>query len=636
MRADHVFVLFLLVAGGAYGQVNIALEAGVGNNVPQNGMWAARVVVQNEGEQLVDGRVIFALHDTIGSAPSVVSETAVELPARSGKVVYTYLMAPASAATLKARYENERGRALAESEVHLTQLSTELPVVLGIGRPPAGLPPTSRGEDQIFYALSMPGENLPPDVEGLLPYDAIVFSPPPYQSLPRLQAEALRNWVLQGGVLLVDASRRTDFFQDGLFASWLPYIPQSGQQGQLPGFDEAVAYTTGTHRAGEVLLSAGELPAVIRQSVGLGAVIMFSVEPEAAAAAYEGSQDLWQVLLGHLPLWAQAENQVLAMNFRGTEHAIRGALTSSLTQGPASSVRLGLVILLTALYALAVGPGDYWLVKRLGKPKLTWVTFPLIVAGFTVAAYAGARYYVGGQLSAAAQERLAVFPDSNSAHRTTVYSVFSPAGRDYRVALAGGGRVMPAMVDPQPGDPEIRIDAQGAWVEERIPIWTRSNYFSARTESMPPELSVELTEQDGHAIATVTNNSNHTLVRHAIAYGQAFFAQGDHPLGPGETHSFDLGPLEVLDRNDVRPWTPQDWQETPRLGSEMAIVNRGPTPPIGGMRAFNLRPALDRGAVVWLSRSVEPVERPVEVNGDELDTLAPVAIQVVSYEGVQL
>ena len=54
---------------------------------------------------------------------------------------------------------------------------------------------------------------------------------------------------------------------------------------------------------------------------------------------------------------------------------------------------------LVGAYILIIGPGDFWLLKRLvRRTEFTWLTFPLIVIGLSAAAYAIANYLKGDEL----------------------------------------------------------------------------------------------------------------------------------------------------------------------------------------------------------------------------------------------
>jgi hypothetical protein len=90
------------------------------------------------------------------------------------------------------------------------------------------------------------------------------------------------------------------------------------------------------------------------------------------------------------------------------------------------------------LYVLAIGPLDYYLLKRKNRLRRTVVTFPLIVAGFTLAAW-GASFLLFGATTG--QVRVAWIDVATSPGRdadvlrgTDIVGTYTPIGTTLRVA----------------------------------------------------------------------------------------------------------------------------------------------------------------------------------------------------------
>ena len=108
-------------------------------------------------------------------------------------------------------------------------------------------------------------------------------------------------------------------------------------------------------------------------------------------------------------------------------------LTTNLS---ASRSFLALVALLVVVYILLIGPGDYFLVKKLmNRPALTWITFPLIVLGVSAVAYWYANVKKGDQLRVNQVEIVDVDTTSGLVRGTVWSHFFTPRVDQYQLTL---------------------------------------------------------------------------------------------------------------------------------------------------------------------------------------------------------
>ncbi len=113
-------------------------------------------------------------------------------------------------------------------------------------------------------------------------------------------------------------------------------------------------------------------------------------------------------------------------------------------------VSFGWVALFIALYTLVIGPLEYLFLKYvLGRLELTWITFPLIVASVSAAAYFTAYAIKGNDLKMNKVDVIDVDLGGGRVYGRTWFTVFSPRIDSYTVGV--GPR--PGVADDIPGGP---------------------------------------------------------------------------------------------------------------------------------------------------------------------------------------
>ncbi|MEO0530681.1 MAG: hypothetical protein AAF266_08915, partial [Planctomycetota bacterium] len=145
---------------------------------------------------------------------------------------------------------------------------------------------------------------------------------------------------------------------------------------------------------------ASETPLVVRSPRGFGEVTFAAFDLDAPAiAGWPGRKALLARLM-NLPA-VEAVQPSAANNWNTYEEDLTSRLLRQL-DGAFAGVQTApflLIVGLVVLYLLLIGPGDYFLVKRvLGRVEATWVTFPLLVLGTSAAAYVGAYWLKGDKL----------------------------------------------------------------------------------------------------------------------------------------------------------------------------------------------------------------------------------------------
>lgn len=285
--------------------------------------------------------------------------------------------------------------------------------------------------------------------------DLVILSTSNRDFLKRLDAadkryrEALAEWVLRGGHLIVSVGINQDAF--AAFAEWQPLLPVSllktetvtglrmswedgagGVLGPLPGGAPlTVATIEGKpgrsfrsllKRTGDKDFRAGQ-DLIVQGAAGLGrvTVVAFDLDqrpfidwkadkPQGAEVPGQPPPnpqgDFFKQLVARS--WArssavrgQDDDGGMGMNMRygyNQDNQLLGHLYSWLENfEEVPVISFGWVALFIFLYILVVGPLDYFFLKKVVKRlELTWITFPTVVLTISAIAYFTA-YYIKGK-----------------------------------------------------------------------------------------------------------------------------------------------------------------------------------------------------------------------------------------------
>ena len=138
-------------------------------------------------------------------------------------------------------------------------------------------------------------------------------------------------------------------------------------------------------------------PLVVRSAHGLGQVVFVGLDLDhPGLAPWKGRSQLLVRLLAGSEQQGRSEREIgQSVTHLGYEDLV-GQLRAALDQFPqVSLVNFTTVSVLTIVYLLLAGPGDFLLLSRLGWPRhWTWISFPLIAAGLGALAWAlGAQWH---------------------------------------------------------------------------------------------------------------------------------------------------------------------------------------------------------------------------------------------------
>ena len=285
--------------------------------------------------------------------------------------------------------------------------------------------------------------------------------PTDHSSKTRHALTALRDWVVQGGRLIVfcGANGNELLSPGGPLEDLIPgdfeppEKPTKLRQSQpLETFCNAedpvsldrrlsLPVSRLTNIRGDILAYEGrketDLPLVIRGQLGFGELLFVGVDFDRPPLRDWSAR---KSFLKELLQWGKIE-QTLAANgetnlayAQDVSNQVRDALENQF-EG-VEPVSFGLVALLVFVYVLLIGPGDYLLVNKVfRRAELTWLTFPIIVVGVSFLAYWFANWMKGDQLRVNQVEIVDVDTISGNVRGTAWTHFFSPRVHKYNLSF---------------------------------------------------------------------------------------------------------------------------------------------------------------------------------------------------------
>lgn len=172
-------------------------------------------------------------------------------------------------------------------------------------------------------------------------------------------------------------------------------------------------------------------PLVVAADHGLGTVVLLAFDPRELSSS--GIQDRAAILLA---VFGRAAGP--APEEEGYQQTNLTAVVGHLRKRFMTPPPLGLLVLGLAVYVLAIGPVDYFVLKRRGRLRRTVVTFPAIVAAFTLLAWGASFLLFGG---AAGKARVAFLDfatspagDADVVRGLDLLGSYSPTGNNLDAA----------------------------------------------------------------------------------------------------------------------------------------------------------------------------------------------------------
>ncbi len=598
-----LFLVLLAVAARAELQFDVFVGYGSGGGsdgiVREAGWFPVACEVFNDGPSF---DAVFELSSRqLGGGQ--VRRLAIELPNNTRKRFSFPIFAGAGRyASWDARLFDSKGKLRAEhTDLRTKDLGWETYLMGGLARSFGGLPafPQARNNrpDQQPAVARFTPEQFPDNPIALEGLDALYLDSEKALELKVGQAQALVDWVLGGGHLIVAPEQIQDITStpwldalmpvaytglstnrsNGALQSWLqtgaalrpersgqppgilyPTQPQPGRPrpgttspqangyarlAAEPEFENAELPVFATQRRdGDVDLALNGLPLVVTASRGRGLVTALAFTPEREPfRSWKNKAWFWARLVGLPADWFDET----ARNVYGgwSLDSVFGAMIET---RQVHKLPVEWLLALLVVYLVVIGPFDRWFLKRINRQMLTWLTFPAYVVFFSLLIY-----YLGYRLRAGETEwnqlhLVDVLPRGEQVmlRGRTYATLYSSANARYRLGSEQAFAALrseflgPSGGRQESSSVEADLKPNGFAAEVSVPVWTSLLYISDWEESHPSPLSASVTEKDGQFTATVHNPQSTGLTAVHVCVGQKVYSLGD--LAAGQTRTVPL------------------------------------------------------------------------------------------------
>jgi hypothetical protein len=537
--------------------ITMSVDAGFDGHFRDAEWMPVIVEVSNAGDPM-QGRLVIR-PETSGSGISNTFSAPVNLPTGASQTVTLYVTARSFATQVRVELIDDSGGVIAATPATIRAVQALDQLYVVITQSTAGsvdMTGASLG-GYTAYQTNWRVRDLPDNAAALHAVNMLLFSDVDTSTITSAQKEALSDWVMAGGHLIVTGGPGWQPTAAGI-ADLLPLEPAGSatldalnEIGQWLGSTagrELTAQTvaaTGTLREGaDVMLKQGELPLLARRSLGGGLVDYLTVDPNTLPLrGWGGLTDLWRTLAttaGTPPTWAYGFS-----SWDLAADAIE--ILPGYNLLPQGLPLCGFL----ALYILLIGPLNYAVLARLNRRELAWVTIPLFIVIFSALAWA-----LGFNLrgTTATLSRLSVvqsWPDSERASVNGLVGLLSPRRAQYDLTLAEGSTLRPiphvaqgnlitsnvqSSVEVQQTD---RFKANDFAVDASfIAGFNTSGIIQKPAIGGSASMSYEGEEGQQRVRGSVRNDSDQLVNPVVLARGMAFALPAT--LEPGDTEPFEF------------------------------------------------------------------------------------------------
>jgi hypothetical protein len=420
--------------------VELRLEAGYDGYFRPN-LWMPLLInVNNSGPELT-GELRVTSNTTAGLATNAYSVD-IDLATQASKQVALNIKLLDFSTSVQVELVTSAGIiATAQRPVKLIPPADILYVV--ITESPRGvidLQPASSGQGRVYQG-NWRVANLPRTAAGLSGLDGMLLTDVDSGNLSAEQRQAIGDWVLSGGHLVVTGGPNWEKTQAGV-TNLLPLQPRSSTTlvsipsvGVFTGMPDApltatspIVVAQGELVAGaQVLAQDGGLPILTRHSVGEGTADYLAVDPGTEPIlSWADRSRFWLSLLTTgkpRPSWSfgvyQEDQASVSADF------VKGLNLPDVLQ------LLGFL----GIYIVLIGPVNYAVLRLLKRPELAWFTIPLIVVGTSAYAYATGFSLRGTTATVNRLALVQVWAGSDRAEVDGVVGVLAPRRSSYTVTV---------------------------------------------------------------------------------------------------------------------------------------------------------------------------------------------------------
>jgi hypothetical protein len=606
----------------------------------------------------------------------------IDLPTNTRKRVVIPVYAGSRNPEWRVVLRDGRGKVRAE---HTTQsfrvLQAEVPLLAAMPRSSASMPvfvdPRDRNADLKPTAVRLQPELFPDNPISLQGMSALYLNTERALALRPPQVDALLTWVESGGQLIIGIDQIGQVSATPWLAQLVPAQLETvqslpvgpalsqwcldlqkewdeadkkggGNRGATAAFSEkrklaedeqfiakALPVVVAKTDAAFVELASGGTPLILAQNRGKGRVTTLLFDPEREPFySFNGRPWFWTRLVGApTSLYAGPELQ------RYGRQPVEGAIGAVVETKQIRKLSLGWLLLLLVAYVVIIGPVDYFLIRKLRRPMLTWITFPSYVAAFSAVIYVTGYSLRAGKTEWNEITVVDIQPRGDQAVFVgkTFGTIYSPANDRYPVvgerkfaafrneaaSFFGGGTE---------GSSEIQLNGNQFAGEVFVPVWVSQMFVMDWVDTGTPPLELVVAPTSRGWDYTIRNKGDHTVGPVRLAIGDSFLDIREITAGGTATGALSRVGSSLSGEIRARASSIQQAMQARR-----ASFNRNPgstsespetillaasfveelnammpqNPQFSPVEGLNLSPLLRRGYAVLVAMDSKPVAGPL-------------------------
>lgn len=541
-------------------EITLNVDPGYGSYFREDTWLPIRIEVANDGADVVGSLVVRP--ETSGSAVPNTFSAPISLPTGSRKTAFLYIAARSFAQRLRVELLDEQNFVYAASDVIVRHIQPSDQLYVVVSESAVGtvdLSSVTFGGNRAFQA-NWRLDSLPDRAAALDAVNVMVFEDIDTGALPPAQAQAIANWVAQGGHLIVTGGANWERTAAGLL-DLLPLMPDGSTT-----IDNVNALTTLSNDAadlrGQTVVATGQLapdaqilaahesgvPLVARHTYGGGTVDYLAVDPNAQPLRlWPGLTDLWFTLLSSTnpqPTWGQG--------FGDWEQAINAV---EILPGVNLLPEVLSLLSFLGLYILLIGPLNYLVLNRINRREWAWVTIPVLIVMFSVFAWVFGFNLRGNEVILSRLSVVQSWANVESARVDQLVGLLSPLRATYSLSVTDN-RLLRPVTRPSTsgifggggGQTNINISQTDIFTADQFPVdasfiasFIASGFIEKPAISGQVGLSLIEESEDGpvqQLRGSVRNDSDQPLTDPVIlARGQVLPLEGT--LEPGDLKTFE-------------------------------------------------------------------------------------------------
>lgn|GEM_PF-1746246 len=429
--------IFISVSGSAFAQSNSLsiTEAQVGlAGVCKPNLWfPVSVTVENTGADF-DARIQITYKDQFGGRFVYFTDAALPSASRKRFTFYAHASDTVSAFTAQVL---DGSKLRVEKKLNIS--CDETPFFIGVWADdpaPYNLLNGVQTLTQKTRVEFLSAQDLPESPQGWQALDALVISNVDTSKLSAAQKTALQIWLAGGGKLLAVGGAQWQLSVAGL-DEVLPLEVSATRAisdlGELSAFVDEVSPLEGgvtlaagrLRENGVVLASAESTPLLIQNQLGAGYVYFLAADPAMLPLrGWTGMNKIYQRIFGFSPVRSAVS---LPLSYNSSASNAISALTEL------SLPSIWYICGWLTLYILMVGPFNFFVLRWLKRPELSWLTIPALAILFSGAAYIFGFAYRGGMPVVHRLTLLRAWDGAPAASSSAFVGVYSPQRTTYGI-----------------------------------------------------------------------------------------------------------------------------------------------------------------------------------------------------------